>query len=163
MRIKNKDVINMYLLLQEKTEEFNNNIKKCKNFIQNMSEKEQIYDYKNKHPEIITNYLKIKKIPKLKLNLDGKNHFCLIRDLKTNNVFLVISDIKNKLKILRWSKNCNHSLDKEFDLNEKWINEIFPYLEKKNGNFEFSLGNTEKIVGEIKNNKIIFKSGIYEL
>lgn len=154
----------MYFLLQEKSKEFNNDIEKCKSFINNMTNEERIiYEYKNKHPEIITNYLKTKQIPKIKLNLEGNNHYCLIREIKTNNIFLVISDIKNKLQILKWSKNCNHSFNKEFDLKENWINEIFPYMEIKDGIFEYSFGNTEKIIGKIKNNKIKFINGIYEI
>lgn len=164
MRIKNKNVIDLYLLLKEKEKEFKNDEEKCKLFLNNLSEKDKkIYNYKNKHPEIVINYLKTKQVPKIKFLLKGNDHYCLIRDIKTNNVFLVISDIENKLQILKWSKNCNHSLNKEFNVNENWINEIFPYLEKKKGSFEFSFGKTEKIVGKINNEKIIFKSGIYEI
>lgn len=166
--MKEKDVINFYLYLKEKEQEFGENIEEASkwyiNFINTMTdEQKRIYNYKNKHPEIITNYLKIKKIPKIKLNLKGNNHFCLIRDQKTNYVYLVISDINNQLQILKWSKNCNHSLNEKFNIDEIWINEIFPYIEKKDGMFEYSLGNTEKIIGEINNNKIIFKNGIYEI
>ena len=164
MKIKNKDVIDLYLLLKEKEKEFKNDEEKCKLFLNNLSEEDiKIYNYKNKHPEIVINYLKTKKVPKVKLTLKGNDHYCLIRDIKTNNIFLVISDINNKLQILKWSKNCNHSLDKEFNVNEDWINEIFPYLEKRNGNFELSFEKTEKIIGKINNEKIIFKSGIYEI